>query len=223
IPILIYEAIQIDVWKHKVFPLLIEMNAEPKNTFMLFIIFYHEDIAISLLENVLFHSESAETMNDSVLDLVDYAVKYASFLFDAPDIEIYENVTNPNSCLEEIFEKKKEIEFDISMRCISILRYLAEFADNLPLSVLSRLLSTHDVPYLLVQLIEKQPWKKENTEGENMIYNGSWKKVKPSEEGKICKIEGQVWFGLRELLLNSKSAPYYEVTEHRLSQLIKVL
>ncbi|CAK9810143.1 Zinc finger MYND domain-containing protein 10 [Anthophora quadrimaculata] len=222
IPILIYEAIQIDVWKHKVFPLLIEMNAEPKNTFMLFTIFYHEDIAISLLENVLFHCESVETMNDSVLDLVDYAVKYISLLFDDSDIEIYENVRNSNSCLEEILDRKKEVEFDIGMRCISILRYLAEFADNLPLSVLSRLLSTHDVPYLLVQLIEREPWKKENTEGESMIYNGSWKKVKPSEEGKICKIEGQVWFGLRELLLNSKSAPYYEITEYRLSQLLKL-
>lgn len=51
------------------------------------------------------------------------------------------------------------------MRCISILRYLAEYADNLPICVLSRLLATHDVPYLLVQLIENHPWQKENTEG----------------------------------------------------------
>ena len=70
-----------------------------------------------------------------------------------------------SSCLEEILEKKKELEFDISMRCISILRYLAEYADNLPICVLSRLLATHDVPYLLAQLIENQPWKKENAEG----------------------------------------------------------
>ncbi|OAD60114.1 Zinc finger MYND domain-containing protein 10 [Eufriesea mexicana] len=221
IPILIYEAIQIDIWKHKVFPLLIEMNEEPKNTFMFYTIFYHEDIAVSLLENVLFHCESAETMNDSVLDLVDYSVKSVSLLLDVPNIEIYESVKDPNSCLEDIFEKKKEFEFDIGMRCISILRYLAEFADNLPLCVLSRLLATHDVPYLLVELLEKHPWKKENAEGESMLYNSGWKKVKLSEEGKISKIEGQIWFGLRELLLNPKSAPYYEVTEHRFSQLLK--
>lgn len=95
IPILIYEAIQIDIWKHKVFPLLIEMNEEPQNTFMLFTIFYHEDIAVSLLENVLFHCESAETMNDSVLDLVDYSVKSVSLLLEFPNIEIYESVKDP--------------------------------------------------------------------------------------------------------------------------------
>lgn len=149
-----------------------------------------------------------------------------------------------------MLEKKKELEFDIGMRCVSILRYLAEFSDNLPLCVLSRMLATHDVPYLLVQLIESRPWGRENEEGdfacisylhvctaihgkqtvisyytlgENMIYNAGWKKEKSSEEGKICKIEGQVWFGLRELLLNPKCAPYYEITEHRLSHLLKVL
>ncbi|XP_061931922.1 zinc finger MYND domain-containing protein 10 isoform X2 [Apis cerana] len=222
IPILIYEAIQIDIWKHKVFPLLIEMNEEPKNTFMLFTIFYHEDIAVSLLENVLFHCESAETLNDSILDLVDYAVKSVSLLIDVSNVEIYENVKDPNSCLEEIFEKKKEFEFDIGIRCISILRYLAEFADKLPLYVLSRLLTTHDVPYLLVELIEKHPWTKKNTEGENMTYNGGWRKTKLNEEEKISKIEGQIWLGLRELLLNPKSASYYEITEHRFFKLLKL-
>ncbi|XP_043525228.1 zinc finger MYND domain-containing protein 10 isoform X1 [Frieseomelitta varia] len=222
IPILIYEAIQIDIWKHKVFPLLIEINEEPKNTFMLYTVFYHEDIAVSLLENVLFHCESAETINDSALDLVDYAVKNVSLLLDMPNIEIYENVKDPNSCLEEILEKKKEFEFDIGIRCISILRYLAEYADNLPLYVLSRLLAIHDVPYLLVELIERHPWSKENAEGKDVIYNSGWRKVKSSEEGKISKIEAQTWLGLRELLLNPKSASYYEITEHRFSQLLKL-
>lgn len=55
------------------------------------------------------------------------------------------------------------------------------------------------------------------------MYDASWKKVKANEVGKINKREGQVWFGLRELLLNPKCSPYYEITEHRLSQLSKVL
>lgn len=62
---------------------------------MLYTVFYHEDIAVSLLENVLFHCESAETINDSALDLVDYTVKNVSLLLDMPNIEIYENVKDP--------------------------------------------------------------------------------------------------------------------------------
>lgn len=70
-----------------------------------------------------------------------------------------------SSCLEEILEKLKAFEFDIGMRCISILHYLTEFLDNLPLCAVSRMLATHDVPYLFTQLIENQPWNKQNENG----------------------------------------------------------
>ena len=56
-----------------------------------------------------------------------------------------------------------------------------------------------------------------------MIYNGKWEKVKTNEEDKLSKVEGQVWIGLRELLLNPKSAPYYQMTEFRVSELTKVV
>lgn len=134
------------------------------------------------------------------------------------------------------------MDFEIGIRCVSILRYLAEFSEKLPLCVLSRMLSTHDVPYLLAQLIEKHPWKKLNEKGkssswyrrpcrrlkisisdETVIYNGKWESVRPNEEGKVSKVEGQVWIGLHELLLNPKSSPYYEMTEFRISALTRVL
>lgn len=71
--------------------------------------------------------------------------------------------------MEDLSEKRVEIDFDIGMRCISILRYLAEFADQLPLCALSRMLTTNDVPYLLAQLIEQQPWKKRNKKGISIL------------------------------------------------------
>lgn len=68
-------------------------------------------------------------------------------------------------------EKQKAFEFDIGMRCISILHYLIEILDNLPLCAISRLLATHDVPYLLAQLIENQPWKKQDEDGNNIDFS----------------------------------------------------
>ena len=56
------------------------------------------------------------------------------------------------------------------MRSISILRYLAEFADQLPLCALSRMLTTNDVPYLFAQLIEMQPWRKSNDKGDKANF-----------------------------------------------------
>ena len=55
-----------------------------------------------------------------------------------------------------------------------------------------------------------------------MIYNGKWEKCDITDSQKMCKFEGQVWVGLRELLLNSKCGPYYEITQVRMAQLLKV-
>ncbi|XP_011495064.1 PREDICTED: zinc finger MYND domain-containing protein 10 [Ceratosolen solmsi marchali] len=219
IPILVYEAIQIMIWKTKVFPLMIELYGEPTNTFFVFSVFYHEGISVSLLENVLYYSDSAETISDYIIDLIDYAVNYLTMLLYSDKSKAS---TDNSTCLDDLMDTKSKIEFDIGMRCISIIRYLAEFADNLPLCALSRMLSINDVPYLFSQLIELQPWKKRNDKGEIMIYNGKWEKLEDENMDKICNFEGQVWFGLRELLLNPKCAPYYDITEVRMSQLLKL-
>ncbi|KAL0123225.1 hypothetical protein PUN28_007675 [Cardiocondyla obscurior] len=218
IPILVYEAIQIDIWKHKVFPILIDLNGEPKNTFMLYSVFYHEVIAVSLLENILFHCEGAQTVEEFVIDLIDYAVQRVTMLLDGKTVDIHKKyeIKDSESCLEEITEKRKTLEFDIGMRCISILHYLIEILDTLPLCAISHMLAVHDIPYLFAHLIETQPWKKQNENGDVMMYEMNWKKI--NDIRKINKREGQVWFGLRQLLLNPKCSPYYEITEHRLSQ-----
>ncbi|KAK0081213.1 hypothetical protein PV325_012561 [Microctonus aethiopoides] len=203
IPVLIYEAIQIAIWKQKVFPLIIELNGEPANTFMIYSIFYHENIAVSLMENILFHRDSLESLDDSALDLIDYAVNNIT-----TSIIFVEETVNAEpldtSCIGELLYKRKEIEFNIGMMSVAIIGYLASSAEQMPLSVLKRLLMTHDIPYIFTQLIEKRPWKKKNPEGEDMVYTSSWEKQKSNEEDKICKLEGQVWIGLRELLLNPK-------------------
>lgn len=68
-------------------------------------------------------------------------------------------------------EKQKAFEFDIGMRCISILHYLIEILDSLPLCAISRMLAIHDIPYLFAQLIENQPWKKQNEDGNNVCFS----------------------------------------------------
>lgn len=59
---------------------------------MLFSVLYHEVIAASLLENVLFHCESAQTLDDTVIDLIDYAVQRVTILLDEKSLEIYESL-----------------------------------------------------------------------------------------------------------------------------------
>lgn len=57
---------------------------------MLFSVLYHEVILVSLLENTLFHNESAQSVDDTVIDLIDYAVQHVTMLLDGETLEIYE-------------------------------------------------------------------------------------------------------------------------------------
>lgn len=93
ISVLIHEVIQINIWKEKILPLLIELNDEPTNTFMLHSVFYHEGVAASLLENILFHSDSAQAVDDHVLDLIDYAVTNVTNLLYQKKEEPVEELT----------------------------------------------------------------------------------------------------------------------------------
>ena len=59
------------------------------------------------------------------------------------------------------------------MKCITILRYLCDHIDELPLGVSTRLTITHDVPVLLAQLMESRPWIKTS---KNQVFEGAiWK------------------------------------------------
>ena len=60
------------------------------------------------------------------------------------------------------------------MKCMSILRYLSDNLAELPLSVTTRLVVTHDVPALLIWFLEKRPWLREGAEGRpDRVYQGA--------------------------------------------------
>ncbi|XP_012280645.1 zinc finger MYND domain-containing protein 10 [Orussus abietinus] len=221
--LLVQNVIEIDIWKQNIFPLLIEINGEPSNTFILYSVFYHEQIAVSLLENILYHVEGAEAIQESVLDLIDYAVHNVITFLHSTLEDHNGDITEFNTpCLMELTQKRSELDFDICMRCVSILRYLSEYTDNLPLCALSRMLIVHDVPSLLIELVKRHPWKRQDESGNTLVFNGRWNTVTPEEGKKMCKMEGQVWIGLRELLLNPKSATYYDINEYRFSRLLEL-
>ena len=81
------------------------------------------------------------------------------------------------------------------MKCITILRYLCDHIDELPLGVSTRLTITHDVPVLLVQLMESRPWIKTS---KNQVF------------------EGAVWKVNFDISLYAKYATFYKIltTQH---------
>lgn len=210
-PVLVHEAILISIWKNKILPILLKLDSKTESTFMVYTILYHEAVAIGLLELVLFHSNGSEALGDSAVDLLDYAYDSASQLLV---IKVSETPLK-ESAVEEIRRHKRALSFDIGIRCLSILRYLSDNLDKLPLNVTSRIYDVQDVPVLLIEILLSKPWVRDG----KLYAAGRWKEW----DGEcLGQAEAQVWLTLYQLLLDKACLSHYPLTESRRNQIMKL-
>lgn len=163
IPTLVEELIAVEMWKQKVFPVLCRLeDFKPQNTFPIYMVVHHEASIINLLETVFFHKEVCESADDTVLDLVDYCHRKLILLVarkgggDLSEEERFQDSTP----MQELQKQAEMMEFEISLKALSVLRYITDCMDSLSLSTLNRMLTTHNLPCLLVELLEHSPWSR---------------------------------------------------------------
>ncbi|XP_005865456.1 PREDICTED: zinc finger MYND domain-containing protein 10 isoform X4 [Myotis brandtii] len=212
------------MWKQKVFPVLCKLeDFKPQNTFPIYMVLHHEASIINLLETVFFHKEVCESAEDTVLDLVDYCHRKLTLLVaqsgrGEPPEEEAEDV----SPMKELQTQAELMEFEIALKALSVLRYVTDCVDSLSLSTLSRMLSTHNLPCLLVELLEHSPWSRREGGKLQQFEGGRWQTVAPSEQQKMSKLDGQVWIALYNLLLSPEARARYCLTSFAKGQLLKL-
>nr|XP_041574717.1 zinc finger MYND domain-containing protein 10 isoform X3 [Taeniopygia guttata] len=230
IPVLIGELISVEIWKHKIFPVLCRLeDFKPRSTFPIYVVLYHEASIINLLETVFFHKEICESAEDSILDLIDYCHRKLTLL--AARSTKAQAVTSAELCAEPLaspssmqeLQKQAEVmEFEISLKALSVLRFITDQVDSLPLSALTRMLNTHNLPCLFVELVEQCPWSCWEAGKLKKFENGTWHVVPPEDQVKITKLDGQVWLALLNLLLSPECQRKYRFDGFNKSQLLKV-
>uniref|UniRef100_A0A672NZQ9 Zinc finger MYND domain-containing protein 10 n=1 Tax=Sinocyclocheilus grahami TaxID=75366 RepID=A0A672NZQ9_SINGR len=190
IPTLVHAMILTEVWKHKVFPIIGKLqDFKPKSTFLLYMVIHHEATIINLLETIMYHKESSEAAGDSVLDLLDYCHRKLTLLAGR-------SVSGQIPTEDRITH-----------------------AQLLSLSVLSRMLCTHNMPCVLVQLVENCPWNRGTLE---KYTEGKWRTVRPEDQLKLSKHDGQVWMTLLNLLLKPDCQRKYDFNSFNKTQLLKL-
>ncbi|XP_061923819.1 zinc finger MYND domain-containing protein 10 isoform X2 [Entelurus aequoreus] len=229
IPVLVHEMILTEVWKHRIFPILCQLqDFTPKNTFPLYMVIHYEATIINLLETILFHKESCEAADDAILDLVDYCHRKliplaANTSKDGNETRKTHNNASGEALLcskEELQIQAAELEFDISLKALSVLRYITDNTDSI--SALNRMLCTHNVPCLLVRLLEICPWSRCRSGEVEKYMNGKWETIPVEDRVKMTKVEGQVWLSLYNLLLKEDCQRKYDFNTFNKSQLLKV-
>lgn len=221
--ILVHETFCILVWRVKVLPKILEIIPSSNTTFVLYTVLYHEATAVNLLEVVLFHENGCASLGESALDLVDYCAQAVVQLIGLVNIGHFRELIKANAnetVTEELERQKRDLLYAIGMRCLTILSYLADKINVLPLSVARRMVQTHDVPCLLSEILHCQPWKRNIHRVEKFI-DEKWTPVNGSDVLKVTKTEAQAWFCLRQLLFNQDVRKHYEINEFRQRELSK--
>ncbi|XP_069500209.1 zinc finger MYND domain-containing protein 10 [Ambystoma mexicanum] len=230
IPTLIHELICVEVWKQKVFPVLCELeDFRPKSTLPIYMVIHHEATIVNLLETIFYHKEVCEAAEDAVLDLIDYCHRKVAILAaltingETPKhSRLLPDGLSSISDQKELQQQAKALEFDISLKALSVLRYITDHMDRLPLSGLSRLLNTHNVPCLLVQLVEYCPWSRLEKGQLQKYESGNWHPVTGEDQFKMTKLDGQVWIAIYNLLLTPECQQKYNLNSFNKSQLLKL-
>uniref|UniRef100_A0A8C7E9U5 Zinc finger MYND-type containing 10 n=1 Tax=Nothoprocta perdicaria TaxID=30464 RepID=A0A8C7E9U5_NOTPE len=127
IPVLIGELITVELWKHKVFPVLCRLeDFKPVSTFPIYVVLHHEASIINLLETVFFYKEVCEAAEDGVLDLIDYCHRKLTLLVarGASGLESRACACFP----QELQEQAETMEFEISLKALSVLRFITDQA-----------------------------------------------------------------------------------------------
>ncbi|XP_076448502.1 zinc finger MYND domain-containing protein 10-like [Babylonia areolata] len=231
IKFLIQDLLCTEVWKDKIFSFIMESDFSPKTTFPLYMALYHEAIVANLLETIMYHRDSCESAEDAINDLVDYCYRKLCYLIsrDPEEDEIEEAIKGQDpaeasqiTSMEELEKQKKKLHFDICIKAISLLRYVSDHLQGLPLSVMSRVLNTHDLPNLMVQLLESPPWSW-RLDGKLYKYvDSKWREISVDDQFTLTKTEGQVWITLFHLLMDPSCQEKYDLNSYRKNTILKV-
>ena len=145
-------------------------------------------------------------LGDEILDLIDYCVVAVARLIaktDAPITSTSSLNDRETAALASIDAWRADLRTNIGLSCVSILRFMTDHADKLSFSALSRLYNTHDIPMLMVPLIENPPWvRKRKAEGKGKgvvwekLIDRVWKEVPQSDLLKLSPLEAQPWLCL---------------------------
>lgn len=228
VPTLIHDLIATEIWKKKIFPEIVLGDHEQDIIFPLYAVLYHEAIVVNLLETLLFHQEACMLAQDMIVDLIDYCyykLIYLSNFQQNDNIQMEMGATKGiclKSTLKELEMQDQKLSFDIAMKAVSILSYVISHLSVLPLACTERILNIHDIPLLLVQLLEAAPWKTEKS-GEIFKYEDSaWRKIELAESPLLVKHEGQVWIAVLQLLVSTEYKMKYELISYKKGILLRL-
>uniref|UniRef100_A0A8D3AF38 Uncharacterized protein n=1 Tax=Scophthalmus maximus TaxID=52904 RepID=A0A8D3AF38_SCOMX len=178
------------------FPILCQLqDFNPGSTFDLYMVIHHEAMIINLLKMIMFHKDSCEAADDSLLVLMDYCHRKLTLLASKATRENAKSHDPHNLTNSLSLKLMGKMSYHSNRYCMAASK---------------------------MQLIDCCPWSRFR-EGEVEKYiNSKWQEVPAEDCLKMTKLDGQVWISLYNLLLKEDCLRKYEFNNFNKNQLIKI-
>lgn len=125
--------------------------------------------------------------------------------------------------MEDLERNFNEIEFQSTMCCLSIIRFITDHMEGLPAAIVHQLMEITDIPLILVGVLEYKPWIRKTKKGEEEKYEDNrWSLIQPHDQGRVTKLEAQIWLSIYNMFMTQASNQKYEITSHRKANLLRL-
>ena len=144
--------------------------------------------------------------------------------FIMPDLKTQSAKEYLNQSKEaDMKQQLDEIDFKATMTCFSLILFITDHIEALPLPIIHQMMENNDIPCALVPLLEIKPWIRKNSKGEEEKFEDQqWTVIKPHERGKLTKIEAQIWLTIYNMFMTNDTSRKYEMTNFRKQNLLRL-
>ncbi|KAL9642555.1 hypothetical protein ABK040_011121 [Willaertia magna] len=217
VEILIKELIIIEIWKNRVVPLIKdELREASQNSFIPYLLLYHEAAICNLLECIFYHKDSIVYLEETILiEIVDYCQRKFNLLLHNRKLHEIEEEKVEMSDKEAFDKQLKDIEFQCCLCCLTIFRFLTDQLRELPPGIVNRILDKHDMIVTLVYIIDESPYKKKEKSGFKKYDGSKWCTVPYDEYLRVSQHEVQAWLAINNLIVDPETRNKYEYNSFR--------
>ena len=252
--LLIHDLILMEHWRWHCLPSL--FNEIAKNTTSSYIYISYENILLSLLQSMCYFEDVILELGEEACELMDYAWRNLSCIlgdqsyFETTKLDYQDSIPNIqdvsvdeiNSYLQNLKLKsdieeepeitlKKKLKFlhdQRVMASISLLWYIIERINQLPLGVMKSALNKHDLPVGIAQVILIQPWLRRVTNKSSKEYktqkfkNGVFETISEEDILLVTSTEAHAWFIAHYLLCDREIRMQYNYTKNKKELIIPI-
>ena len=242
--VLLHELLVMETWRRKVLPKCKQdIVATPTATYLYV---NYENILLNFLECVLYHDEAVVAMGDDIAELLDYSWRQVNgYVAQGTRCGTLNQIVPTETDLMKAGKKDEaaklrldqtgyfdqqleQLETVRSLSSISILWFIVDKLDALPMAIMNAILLKIDLMVGISDVLLAQPYMRRGTsfvDGKTTVVqkfmNGAFCDISDSQQ-RVCVPEAHCWFIMHKLLCDRECRKKYFYTTYKKEAILRI-